>query len=298
MMKEIDISELVFNDDCLVIVGNGFDLAHGIKSSYSNLKSWLSANKFRNVVNDLNYVYGDELWSSIEEHLSELNPEEIFDSLDTGDIDIDDDNISDHLMREGAIIEDSTEYSFCAPIRDFYGCFRKWVDYIDMSKVEPIKELKPINGKKFLTFNYTETLEEVYKVPRNKILHIHGSRLVKGSDYVFGHNRIFNTYNKYDWPCEEDSVKNIHRSLNLFYKDVDKIIKQNSAFFSGLQSVKKVIVLGSSIGKVDMPYFDQIHRSVNHNIPWIFSYHSDKDMKAIEDFISRKKISDATIFCL
>lgn len=298
MMKEIDISELVFNDDCFVIVGNGFDLAHGIKSSYSTLKGWLSANKFRNVVNDLNYVYGDELWSSVEEHLGELNPEEIFDSLDTGDIDIDDDKISDHLMREGAIIEDSTEYSFCTPIREFNGCFSKWVDSIDISKVEPIKELKPINGKKFLTFNYTETLEEVYKVPRNKILHIHGSRLVKGSDYVFGHNRIFNTYNKYDWPCEEDSVKNIHRSLNLFYKDVDKIIKQNSAFFSGLQGVKNVIVLGLSIGKVDMPYFDQIHRSVNHNIPWIFSYHSDKDMKAIEDFISRKKISDATIFCL
>lgn len=39
------------NKKTLVIIGNGFDLASGIKSSYSNFKQWLQmSDKYRHLI--------------------------------------------------------------------------------------------------------------------------------------------------------------------------------------------------------------------------------------------------------
>ena len=49
--------------------------------------------------------------------------------------------------------------------------FAKWAKSIEISHHKVIS-LNP--NSIFLTFNYTDTLEELYAIPENQILHIHG----------------------------------------------------------------------------------------------------------------------------
>lgn len=48
-----------------------------------------------------------------------------------------------------------------------------WLNSVDISKVIP--DLMLDKNDKYLTFNYTETLEKIYNIPSQNILHIHGS---------------------------------------------------------------------------------------------------------------------------
>jgi hypothetical protein len=40
---------------------------------------------------------------------------------------------------------------------------------------------------RFLTFNYTPTLQRLYGVPESNVLHIHGRANLPDSDLIFGH---------------------------------------------------------------------------------------------------------------
>ena len=57
--------------------------------------------------------------------------------------------------------------------------FREWVKSIDVSKAKPVFDLP--DTASFITFNYTPTLEYVYDVRPDRILHIHGCVLEKTS---------------------------------------------------------------------------------------------------------------------
>lgn len=57
--------------------------------------------------------------------------------------------------------------------------FREWVESIDVSKAKPVVDLP--DTASFITFNYTPTLEYVYDVRPDRILHIHGCVLEKTS---------------------------------------------------------------------------------------------------------------------
>lgn len=62
--------------------------------------------------------------------------------------------------------------------------FREWVESIDVSKVKPVLNLP--DTASFITFNYTPTLEYVYGVSPDRILHIHGCVLDKNELLQFG----------------------------------------------------------------------------------------------------------------
>jgi hypothetical protein len=56
--------------DRLIIIGNGFDLYHGIKSSYYNFKEYLYNNSHINFLISIEkYIPSDELWSNFEQAL-------------------------------------------------------------------------------------------------------------------------------------------------------------------------------------------------------------------------------------
>lgn len=45
--------------DTLYIVGNGFDLAHGLKTKYNDFRNWLEESGFHSFVNRMEALYPD-----------------------------------------------------------------------------------------------------------------------------------------------------------------------------------------------------------------------------------------------
>lgn len=67
--------------DTLIILGNGFDLAHDIKSSYWDFREWLYKNGNTKLVNMMDVFFSNErdVWSGIEQALGEYDEEAILD---------------------------------------------------------------------------------------------------------------------------------------------------------------------------------------------------------------------------
>ena len=67
--------------DVLYILGNGFDIAHGISSRYSDFEKWVKARGNKQLVDMMNVFFSNEhdLWADVETALGEYREEEIFD---------------------------------------------------------------------------------------------------------------------------------------------------------------------------------------------------------------------------
>ncbi len=152
----------------LYIIGNGFDLAHGIQSRYSDFRDFL-INKYPYYYSSImfGYNYTDELWKNIENELplcaiyieengfqmgNEMREELDYNSLDD--------------MGIGIWLDE--QYRFLNKLPKY---LRLWIESIDTSKEMFYKIDK---DSKFLTFNYTDTLERVYSINSKNIKHIHG----------------------------------------------------------------------------------------------------------------------------
>lgn len=276
--------------DTLYIIGNGFDLTHGIKSGYSNFREWVGKSKeYSDLVDlmDIFFSHQHDFWSETEVALGEYDEDQIIDYCKPlGEIDY------DHPTRYIAGVEDGPDCLFIPSVEELQDAFRDWVNSIDITNGQRV--LKIASESKFLTFNYTETLETVYGVPEQNVLHIHGSRLKKDSHYVFGHcnHRSLECCGVDEEFYDKDRiVRNIRKTMNDCAKHVTGIISQNEKFFEGLTGIKQVIVLGHSLGKVDWPYFEKVQSMVNPSARWIFTYYSDADKAAINDFITNGGIS-------
>lgn len=64
--------------------------------------------------------------------------------------------------------------------------FIEWIHSIDISSSIRWEEIK--SEKLYLNFNYTKTLEKLYNIPTNSILHIHGTI---GEEVIIGHTTKF-----------------------------------------------------------------------------------------------------------
>ena len=180
----------------LFIIGNGFDKAHGLKTSYWDFRNYLEkhAEEFLVQMENMysiapferldkrfkknkeiqncrdNAIYG-MLWKSFEHGLGEVNEVEMLDFsksivddlyLDGGPVGIKD-TMDDYWEEQYRFIERLNEY-VC-----------KWIRQVRLFKTVPMKSVFVDNFKDyFFTFNYTSVLERIYHVPCNHILHIHG----------------------------------------------------------------------------------------------------------------------------
>lgn len=282
------------DNEALYIIGNGFDLCHGIKSSYDHFKQYVKQQDNQRLIGMMDVFFSNEheLWADVETALGEYREEDILDYCKP-DEEID----YDHMMRSVAAIEDGPDWIFKPILDEFLDKFTDWVNNIDISHAHQKRQLNPQSI--YLTFNYTETLEKVYGIPDDNVLHIHGSRKVAGDNYIIGHNNIkpnnlYNTVNG-ELYFEQDTKNKIVGWMNELYKDTETIIHQNAQFFSSLAPVKYIVVLGHSLNKVDWPYFDEVKKCVAPNSRWIFVYNSDKDKENMEAYVAHSGIANYNI---
>ncbi len=227
-------------NDILYVIGNGFDLMHGMKSSYFDFYRWLIENNRIDYIAELQKVcptHNDEnflLWSDFENALGLCNVEIVV-------------NWSfEDLFLSGMIF--SNYSSGCQELIDtqiseiVLNGFLKWVRSIDISSCRMI----PLEvDSLFLTFNYTDTLEELYKIPSNQILHIHGRALTDDS-IIVGHRNMIEYFDLLketdDFRGNNNIINNIC-DYNDLYKPIECIIEHNIAFLRTYEASKTSLCL-------------------------------------------------------
>ena len=268
----------------LFIIGNGFDIAHNIKSKYMDFKRWCELNGHKSLVDLMTIFFSnyEEVWSNIESALGHYDEDAIIDYCKpNSQFDY------DHPTRSISEVEDSPEQIFKPVLEDFKDSFDDWVNSIDITSIKPLTKFFP-HECKYITFNYTETLEKVYGVPQNNILHVHGSRL-SDKKYIIGHNNLINPNVVYDDESDlfyiQDTKKKIIEWMNEFVKHSDQIISRESNFFSSLKNINHVIVFGHSLNEIDYSYLREVINQTGKDILWTIYYHSKKDLVNIDKFV-------------
>ncbi len=282
------------------IIGNGFDIAHNLPTSYRDFRDYLlqlfpeiNGNYLfvptlvigphgEELVSEedavsllfylLNNVCGDD-WSDFENSLGKIDLLECFDDL----VEVYDKDGDRNLWHEAYNNEDRTSDLSCV-IPMIKVLFSEWVESIEPAKKKLYGFSKLIDSENdlFITFNYTHTLEELYGC--KKVIHMHGE---VGQDIIVGHNGIQDyTEENLSVPIGcYDSLQSIYDGLR---KNVDEIIDNHYKELQEILNCDGIYSFGFSYSNVDLPYIKTICDLItNKNIIW---YNNDYDKNKIPYF--------------
>ena len=307
--------------DKLYIIGNGFDLNHKLKTSYTDFKEWLK-NKKPNIYKTILELYGIEdteetnsWWSMFENHLVDLDVyDEIIELAAEYSIDYGSDDFRESDRYVGAI---ESEIKFEDLVENILANFNEWINSL---WILPIKKIMNNIDKEafYINFNYTQTLETIYGVPQERVIHLHGK--VGDNNYVLGHGRTFEYINKKikdnnlppkglseeeleEWYSEnydevyENIVESTTSKFYSYKKNVDKIIEAHSDLFDKLSNIRKICIYGYSFSDIDNPYIEKIIDTVKDksNLFFEVSWFSEIDKVNINNFLNNVSISDKQI---
>lgn len=311
----------------LYIIGNGFDLHHGIPSGYIDFYRWMKEND-----EDFLCRFGEYFPDAFsdDEETDKMWWCDFESNLDTADAHVAIDNaVAEYnalLISDSSDNENSDPYAGAEnvkeEIRRLYGelqtHFEEWIR--SLPEGDPIRMIHiEKEDSVFLSFNYTDTLESLYRIKACNIKHIHGSVSNGKETLVIGHGGDYeaiqsgteselpdppadcNTQedmerwydeNSDDFPTME-ARKGIAEAIWEFKKPVDEIIEQNRVFFGVLSSVSEIVVFGISFSNVDMPYLSRITEVVDkNNVKWTLGYFDDNTHSRIEDFVKANSIPE------
>lgn len=303
----------------LFVFGNGFDLAHRYATRYSDFKKWLMATsdgnqlvgKVEDVLGQLrgeppdyvgylpdadDYYESDNwLWSNLENALRFLpgayedmigQAQEYFDERSQELLDHDPDlagNVENDPGEQGSVFATLDIGELNETIDDLYSKLSDWIDAVD-SQIHTPSHIRTWSrpfqhGDKVLTFNYTHTLEEIYKIPRSDILHIHGEADNPKNPIILGHDMDLSSdvFEGSDGSAAWRIVDRILRySTRKTAKPTEAIIERNKGWFDSLKRVDKVVVYGHSLSNVDFPYFSHLMEATRSASWCIYTHDSAK----------------------
>lgn len=264
----------------LYIIGNGFDLHYGLKTSPSHfeeiLKTKFIYNKIENAY-DVISTYGVE-WSEYEQSLADFD----LDEIENQNL-IEPDYLSDRESdRDGGILNmeeylDSINDAVNDALKEMIKVANE--DAMDKILTKPCQIFH--SGDVILSFNYTSTIEILFNLPRGSILHIHGF-YEDNEQLVFGYKTGKNSYESKLKTTLEDGDFYVDQQRNLiyeFYKGWEKDIQINVLidFLKKCQKIDEIVVLGHSMGEVDSVYMEKIEDIICPRI-WHVSYHNCDDI--------------------
>ena len=277
------------SDKRLYIIGNGFDIFHGVKSKYSDFKDYVDKNDNYLFEALEEYFNTDELWSDFEETIAYIDTDKIVDDASGFLVSYGADDWSDEYHHD---YQYEVQRAIDVVTVSLKERFTKWILSLDIP--DTVKLVLPVSSL-YLTFNYTDTLERTYQIPPSQIIYIHNKAINETSILILGHSRQPTPDNSFakeaDWEDQDVRVAEGNRILDSYfeetYKNSDTIIKENKSFFGKLSSIEEVFVLGHSISPIDIKYFQTVFNTVSKNTTWTVSYYSfDKNEKFTETLVS------------
>lgn len=338
--------------DTILILGNGFDLAMGRKTSYNDflefaekvftekdiqLEDFLYNNqidieKYRNnlyiqFINENKFKLGDN-WSNLEIMISQiaeaidffrLNSDKLY--LESGELrpkyvghfhkmmNEEENSASkifigtiifklyyssgwDKLERELAISELNNLFinhlDLLTELLEIYLSYRDYIDF-EVEQIIPsetaLDAIDRISEASMISFNYTHTPTELYKIPIEKSHFIHGEidlkrRKHKINTMVFG---------------IEDKGNEVNSDLIPYQKYYQRVVKETGNLYEkyfiytklsewGAAVSKNIIVFGHSIDPLDKEIFEKCFKIADlkrYNYRFIFTYYNESAKRSI-----------------
>lgn len=283
-MKNL-LSNGIVPKNTLYVFGNGFDLAHGLKTAFEDFHNWLISNKFSQFVYLMEKLYPTlllkGLWSDMETALARVNVDMIYQfdrDYRDGEWGRDRDKCKEDFCREtGSVLRVASGSSIADKLR-------MWTKSIQIDSVN--KKFSLSAESKYLTFNYTKTLEIVYGI--NDVCHIHGcSDLDKDGklDIVVGCKSPKLEFDiegmKEDICSKKQIIANILKE-NIKY--VEGCMLKHYTFFDNLECITDIIVFGHSLADVDKDYFLHIANNVSKKANWYYHVYDIEKLEYIKHF--------------
>ena len=301
----IALSDISFSDDkVLYIIGNGFDLMHGVKSSYYSFRDFLGKNSsLRETLED--FWTPEDIWADLENGLAKINTNVMVSRfmvdnwLDDSNYFREEDSATNFYMAVENSVWPIQEVATELPKK-----LRAWVKGLKVGTDDrPLKKL--IHEGKALNFNYTEFIRDLYEV--KNVCYIHGCR-EKKNGLILGHKP-----GELDIPVEKPRRKNTYhtavvdiaqeRAIDLLdaydkelTKNTDEIIASHADFFNSLDKITSVVVIGHSMSEVDWDYFEEVKKSVKSDAVWYFGIHGWDDLRRMDKLITKLGVKDYRIF--
>ncbi|WP_074434160.1 bacteriophage abortive infection AbiH family protein [Bacteroides neonati] len=313
----------------LYIIGNGFDRAHNLPTSYICFYNYLKGHHNNMFISNLNDIFPElddnkENWHHFEAQLSNfIVDSDINDGIkdDLKTLEYYDEGFDDYELVPTFIDAHLKKYNDTIVI--LRQKFRDWITDVMIENSTPI--YKFADNSIFLNFNYTLTLEILYGISESKVHHIHGK--VGDKELIIGHSWDYNVtvdsiegrfietpdgevldtleeviiekseakqiIQQYD---SSESNKRIfnefrHKIISPLQKNCSDII-ESSNFFNKLENlkIKEIYVLGHSLSEVDMPYFHELNESVSSECLWNIVYYADDKDRNRNAAISAMKV--------
>lgn len=313
----------------LYIIGNGFDLMHGVKSSYNDFSKTIGKHSpLRFTLETYIHIPKEELWGNFEDSLAHIDRGAVLFGIDLFlDIyDVKEEDDDDFKASEFYLAIDSTLLQLDELVEKIPIRFKKWIESLSLPNSK--KLLSDIINKdaKYINFNYTEFLETLYEIKKENIMYIHGDRRNKKDKLVLGHGHTSdemyekwyqenkgmkissndivslayfyegNSYKMWKSQTRFDATQRAIERIEDYYdisaKKTQDVLNKNSKYFEALRDTKTVIVIGHSLSFVDYPYFKHMIElnSDIENMEWIISYYTNNDIKRIYEFAQEMNI--------
>ncbi|MFA7109063.1 MAG: bacteriophage abortive infection AbiH family protein [Sphaerochaetaceae bacterium] len=288
----------------LYICGNGFDLHHGFKTSYRDYRDFLLNNYPDALMSFENCPYLRlnspcfDRWSNLEDALTFEYEECMEDVLNLYYPDVLNDDSDSRWHNIGNELELQTEFVYAFTGQYFYEWF-KTIDFFYPSSL-----IKMDKDGLFITFNYTEVLENFYHINPTNVMHIHGnldfkntSNLQFGSTYNDSdeiRNNLEKLYGRDDYYTVsiEPGVNEIISYCDVASKKINNNYEPLKRFISR-GNIDELIIMGHSIIGLDYPYYrDIIVPMLTNSTKWIIYTRSEKDKTDAKEFLNISQISN------
>lgn len=276
----------------LYVIGNGFDLHHNLPTGLNNFRDYIKLNHPLEYQN-LEYIFhrydthiGYNNWNELETMLictTELDSM-LEDAIESSEKDMDRASFWNDIQYNVMRIE--------RDLKLLKENLDNWIVSINISDYKSKEYIHFESDDIFLTFNYTDTLQQLYDVLDAQVIHIHGSSV---KEKVLGHNekyyelRLSNITQEdfengleVDWRIEE-AKKILNHIPILFYKNSESIIKKNRVFFDTISSCDEIVFMGWSLGLQDAVYMDEILSKIKDGAIINVVYYKDDD-KALRNY--------------
>lgn len=280
----------------LFIIGNGFDIDHGLNTTYNHFREYLIAYAEKYSYQDYNYTLPDftfmpdgseeiddkevvaflvsileksngENWGDLESSLASLD---FYDYFSTPLLDKEGDVNYWHTSYQNSDVASI----LVRHLQEIPKFFSQWI-----YNTKPIKQLKVKkrflnllrdNQNFFINFNYTSTLQDIYGV--QEVCHIHGKI---GEVLYFGHGDKEEKFDSYQVSLigAENELDSLHKLLK---KDTKRALENHYNFFLNLPSdLDSIYSYGFSFSIVDLVYIKEIFLRIDSsNITWYFNDYS------------------------
>jgi len=262
----------------LFIIGKGFDLDHGFKTSYKAFGDFHG-----DVHADVLFPRGHENnWNDAENYFKEF--------------------FHDDVKRTILSCENHSEAELINIWKEFKAKFITWITG-ENSKIKKSSDKNKYNfngyeNAHYINFNYTSTLQNIYGIDEANVTHIHGAVDLK-YDLIFGAD----ANSKRDREIQNDfinstttnnqSTQNILNEINneteekfksalyeLHYTSFSKHSEKNindKLHPLDLSEVENIYILGHSLNDLDSSYFGYIFRAVKKPFKVKCSFHKKNE---------------------